>query len=169
MKVESMMRFKICILGDEGVGKTSLVRRFVHRTFSEIYSSTIGVRIDRKTLVEDGHEVELLVWDLAGGFDNERLLNHYLKGARGVLYVGDGTRMVTILVLTRYQRTVREQIGEVPGHILINKADLALEWTLARANVPGPFAATSALTGEGVDGAFADLTRRILQDAKQTR
>ena len=63
---------KICLLGDFGVGKTSLVQRFVEGRFDDKYLSTVGVKISRKTLKRSYGEMNMLVWDLAGsnGFES---------------------------------------------------------------------------------------------------
>ena len=64
-----MIKKKICMLGAFSVGKTSLVKQFVDSIFSEKYQTTIGVKIDKKTLVAKGFEVNLILWDLPGEDD----------------------------------------------------------------------------------------------------
>ncbi|HNO94753.1 MAG TPA: hypothetical protein PKJ84_11315, partial [Anaerolineales bacterium] len=63
---------KICLLGDFGVGKTSLVQRFVEGRFDDKYLSTMGVKISRKTLKRSYGKLNLLIWDVAGsnGFES---------------------------------------------------------------------------------------------------
>ena len=85
MSTKSKMKFKICLLGESGVGKTSLISRFVHSIFKDQYLTTIGVKIDKKSLEVDGHQVDLLVWDIAGGSDSKNNLSSYLKGSKGCL------------------------------------------------------------------------------------
>lgn len=91
-----MISRKICMLGAYAVGKTSLVRKFVHGVFSEKYLTTIGAKIDKKELVVDGTELTLVLWDLAGedGFEKVRL--SYLRGSSGYLLVVDGTREASL-------------------------------------------------------------------------
>jgi GTPase SAR1 family protein len=62
---------KICMLGSVGVGKTSLVRRFVESLFSDSYQATVGVKIDRKTLALSGVTLNLMLWDLQGEAENQ--------------------------------------------------------------------------------------------------
>ncbi len=61
-----MLKKKICMLGYFGVGKTSLVSRFVRSMFADRYQTTVGVKIDKKVLSVDGRDVTLMLWDLAG-------------------------------------------------------------------------------------------------------
>jgi len=75
-----MIRKKICLVGAPGVGKTSLVRRFVERRFEADYHSTIGVRIDRRSLDVDGNEVSLIIWDIHGEDESLSVRSSYLAG-----------------------------------------------------------------------------------------
>ena len=87
-----MIQKKICMIGASGVGKTSLIAKFVHSMFSDKYLTTVGVKIDKKTVSVDGAEVMLMIWDLAGDDDFQRLQISYLRGTSGYLLVADGTR-----------------------------------------------------------------------------
>ena len=77
-----MIRKKICMVGSFAVGKTSLVARYVHSLFSETYQTTIGVKVDKKTVDIGGDEVTLVLWDLAGEDDLMPIQLSYLRGAR---------------------------------------------------------------------------------------
>ena len=77
------------MLGGFAVGKTSLVRRFVHSIFSDKYHTTIGVIIHKKTVLIDGHEINLLLWDIGGEEEIFPIPASYLKGSAGYLL---GTR-----------------------------------------------------------------------------
>ena len=90
------LKKKICLIGAFAVGKTSLVRQYVYSLFSEKYLSTVGVKIDKKLLVMDGRELELIIWDLHGEDDFQSVRMSYLRGASGCIYVVDGTRRVTL-------------------------------------------------------------------------
>jgi len=91
-----MIQKKVCMIGTSGVGKTSLVVKFVHSIFSEKYLTTVGVKIDKKTVAVDGNEIMLMIWDLAGDDDYQRLQTSYLRGTSGYLLVADGTRLITL-------------------------------------------------------------------------
>lgn len=159
---------KVCMLGATAVGKTSLVRRYVESIFSEKYQATIGVKIDRK-LVELGETtVSLLLWDLQGEDDFQRVRLSYLRGASGLIYVADGTRPETLLTTRSLRAEAEETVGDVPSLLLLNKSDMAEAWALDDAyletNGPTglPVLRTSARSGERVDDAFLQLVHRML-------
>ena len=91
-----MIQKKICMLGGFGVGKTSLVSRFVTSIFSDTYLPTIGVKIDKKSIGVDAHEMTLMLWDIYGQDEFQTVRDSYLRGASGYLLVADGTRHATL-------------------------------------------------------------------------
>ena len=166
-----MIQKKVCLLGTSGVGKTSLVSRFVHSLFSEKYLTTVGVKIDKKTVPVDGTEVTLVIWDLAGDDDFQRLEASYLRGTSGYLLVADGTRRVTLDLTLELQKRVAATLGPTPFILTLNKADLAPQWEVDEARINALSAdhfnvvRTSAKDGTGVDEAFTQLARRMTQPA----
>src|SRR5919201_128256 len=116
-----MIQKKVCLLGTSGVGKTSLIARFVHSIFSEKYLTTLGVKIDKKTVQVDGTDVTLVIWDLAGDDDFQRLQTSYLRGTSGYLLVADGTRQITLDQAIEIQGRVAEATGPVPFLVALNK------------------------------------------------
>ena len=91
-----MIEKKICMLGSFAVGKTSLVTRFVTSIFSDRYLTTIGVKIDKKIVSLAGRDITLIVWDIHGDDEFQRIRTSYLRGASGYLLVVDGTRRDTL-------------------------------------------------------------------------
>ncbi|NER82072.1 MAG: GTP-binding protein, partial [Leptolyngbya sp. SIO1D8] len=93
---------KICLIGDFAVGKTSLIRRYVDRQFSDEYLSTVGVKISRKRLdlapVNNSPSVQLqlIIWDLEGRTKFEAIAPGYLQGASGAIVVGALDRQTTL-------------------------------------------------------------------------
>ena len=164
-----MVKKKICLLGSFGVGKTSLVARFVHSLFSDRYHTTVGVKIDKKTLSVDGEDVTLMIWDMAGEEDGAPVKLNQLKDASGYLLVIDGSRRKTLDVARSIQERVEGEIGHQPFLALINKVDLRQEWEVRDsewadlARDGWTLLETSAKTGERVEEAFAALTSRILK------
>jgi small GTP-binding protein len=162
------LSFKVCMLGPMAVGKTSLVSRMVHSIFTERYLNTVGVKIDRKSMVVDGQRVVLVLWDIAGEATLEELRTSYLRGCAGCLVVGDGTRPATIAPAIGLLQWVRDTIGDVPVVGVVNKTDVIDEFSLppdARRALDDAFGTvhlTSARTGDGVEAAFADVVRQIL-------
>lgn len=163
-----MLQKKICMLGAFGVGKTSLVRRYVQSIFSDSYLTTVGVKIEKKTLAVGHETLILLLWDIAGEDDVSPIRLSYLRGASGYLLVADGTRPETFEVARSIQSRVESEIGTVPFLLLLNKADLQESWdvsghALATLESAGwRMIRTSAKTGQGVEEAFQELAQRLL-------
>ena len=164
----SVVQRKVCMLGATSVGKTSLVRRFVESIFSDKYQATIGVKIDRKLVQVDDAQVSLLLWDLQGEDEFQRVRLSYLRGASGLIFVADGTRPDTLATTRAIRASAEETAGNVPSLLLLNKADLADAWALddafVEANGPSgiPVFRTSAKTGDNVEAAFESLVRRMI-------
>lgn len=159
---------KVCLLGDFAVGKTSLVRRFVHNLFEDKYLSTIGVKVSRKVIaVPKGSEVidlTMMLWDLAGSeeFDDVRL--SYLRGAAGAVAVCDLTRPETLTGLQEYAQTLRAVNPAAHLIIAANKSDLAAQPLLHEERIralaaqwAAPYYLTSAKSGENVEPLFRRL------------
>jgi len=159
-----MLKKKICLLGSFGVGKTSLVARFVHTLFSDKYHTTVGVKIDKKVLSVDGQEVTLMIWDMAGEDDKVPVKLNQVRDASGYLLVIDGTRRKTFEIAQSIQQRVENEIGKQPFLVLINKADLREQWEIPDLADRGwTILKTSAKTGECVEEAFLSLTSSILK------
>jgi small GTP-binding protein len=159
-----MIQKKICMLGATGVGKTSLVSRYVLSLFSDSYLTTIGVKVDKKQVAVDGQDVMLMLWDIYGEDEFQTVRTSYLKGASGYLLVADGTRPLTLDMARQLQAKASDVIGRAPFILVLNKADLSDQWHLVdRASWRLAVVRTSAKTGEGVEEAFAKLTKRMLE------
>ena len=159
---------KICMLGAFSVGKTSLVTRYVKSIFSDAYLTTVGVKIDKKTVHLANGPVNLILWDLAGEDDISALRISYLRGTAGYILVADGTRQATLDVALSLRGRVEADYGPLPHVLLLNKKDLTEQWAIDDAVIAGLrldgwwVRASSARTGEGVEDAFADLAVRVV-------
>lgn len=164
-----MIQKKICMVGAFATGKTSLVARFVKSIFSEIYQTTVGVKIDKKIVNLVDQEVTLILWDLHGEDEFQKIRMSYLRGSSGYFLVADGTRRTTLDKAVLLQNRVEEAIGSVPFILLLNKSDLKDEWdiedqTLNELSDRGwTVIKTSAKTGAGVEEAFLLLTQKIME------
>jgi hypothetical protein len=164
-----MLQKKICMIGDFAVGKTSLVSRFVRQAFSDKYLTTVGVKIDTKTInLPNEQEIKLILWDIAGNDALTTTTTSYLRGAAGYLLIVDGTRVPTWKTALNLQQSVAALIGEKPFIILLNKADLRQEWEITKAMVEEQKSQgrmiihTSAKSGMGVEEAFLQLATKML-------
>ena len=163
-----MLQKKICMLGSFAVGKTSLVRRFVESIYSDVYQTTVGVKIDKKNVQFEDKEISLVLWDIYGEDDYQKMRWTYLRGASGYLLVADGTRKATLEKAVGLEQKVREEAGVIPFVLVINKSDLIRDWELdpvLESQLTGQgwsILRSSAKTGEGVEESFALLTRKML-------
>jgi small GTP-binding protein len=164
---------KVCLLGDFGVGKTSLVRRFVHNRFDDEYISTIGVKVSRKTVMapsnNDVAELTMMLWDLAGSQEFTTVTASYLRGAAGAILVCDMTRDDTLHNLPRYVADLTNVCGPVKLVVAANKVDLLEQHQFSSeqaATVAAELGATCFLTsarvGDEVDVMFRHLGRLLL-------
>lgn len=163
------------ILGDAGVGKTSLVNQFVSNTFKADYRGTMGVQIIKKQVIMDENfSVRLLLWDIAGQDQYEKARSGYYEGASGALLVYDLTRFrsfdnIEEKWLTDFKNYVK---SDIPYILIGNKCDLKDDrvvnmedaTTLAKKINAIEFIETSARSGMNVESAFKKLVRKILRN-----
>ena len=169
------VKVKVCLVGDSGVGKSSLIRRYVLDMFDDAYVQTLGAKVTKKTVLlpvfnpRAPVEVVMTIWDVMGnaGF-RELLKESYFFGCQGILAVCDATQRVTLEDLDGWIDRAWDVAGDVPVHILVNKVDLegpSVEQDRVRAfseAYASPYMFTSAKRGDNVLKAFEDLARRIV-------
>jgi len=165
------MNYKIILAGDEGVGKTSLINRFVKGIFSDEYKATIGVNIYTKQLFIDNSEANLQIWDVAGQTSFRQFRQRFFSGARGAFIVLDLTVPKSLENLhTSWLEDIQNNAGDIPLILIGNKIDLRESVTVSHqdvknflnkhSNVEDHFI-TSALTGENVENAFHKMTSLV--------
>src|SRR5271157_533341 len=116
--------FKVLLLGDGGVGKTTLVQRYVTGAFIANTKITIGVDFATKSLLIDGAQVMLQVWDFGGEERFRFILPTYCNGAKGGIFVYDVTNLQSLLHAGEWLKIVRDQAGDIPVIMVGTKADL---------------------------------------------
>jgi len=170
--------FKITILGDAAVGKTSLINQFCEGQFQDDYKPTLGANIIRKDVDidgEDGHtKIRLIMWDLAGQEKYSVIRSMYFQGCEGALLVYDTTRYNTFdNIKSKWLRDFKKYIKKKGVYILIgNKVDLNDQRVvptekgkdLAEDIQASHFIETSAKIGENIEEAFLLLVRQILSN-----
>ncbi len=164
----TVLEKKICMMGAPGVGKTSLVRRFVDSVFSEKYLSTIGVKIDKKSVAVEDTTLNLMLWDLQGEERYQWVRLQYLRGASGYILVADGTRPDTLEIALGLQENAAGRAEQLPFILCLNKADLWGQWGITATQQEWlkekgwTVVQTSAKSGDSVEEAFLSLARQII-------
>lgn len=165
--------FKIILVGDQAVGKTSIVRQFTTGKFQQEYKSTIGVDFTVQTLQIDGKVVKLQIWDTTGQERFRSLTTGYYRNAHAALIVYDITSTESLLNCKRWMNDVNMYCGhDIPNILLGNKCDklsgrrvstsdgerFALQHSMMT------FIETSAKDGRHVDTAFYRLAQELSRD-----
>jgi len=174
-------KLKVCLVGDEGVGKTSLIRQFVLSEFDERYVRTVGVVVHKRIVLVpvDGttYTAYVTVWDILGRNDFAgRYGAAYFAGTAGVLAVCDLTRPDTLDGLGKWLDLVYSVAGEVPTIVLANKKDLERHVRVDEDDLLAfcelykvPFLEASARTGLNVERGFGRLAEFAMRQAVARR
>jgi len=178
MAEDDLMKVKVCFIGDAGVGKTSLIKRFVLDVFDDRYIATIGTKVTKKIVDVQGPDgqakVMMLVWDIMGqkGF-RELLREAYFFGAHGAIAVCDVTNKETVEELRYWIKALTDVAGDVPIVFAANKADLEndrvvkeQDLTEMAAKYKAKAFPTSAKTGQNVEAVFKALALGISEKMK---
>lgn len=168
-------QYKILLIGEPEVGKSSLVRRYVHHAFDERYLATLGTVISgrpERLVLEDGSpvQVNLTIWDVMGQEGSLDLLGQaYFHGARGALAVFDVTRRGTLEGLRKWIEAGLRAEPRMPLVVLGNKSDMETRRQVRDEEVRAfcdslhlPYYPTSAKTGLNVEAAFKLLCGEVL-------
>ncbi len=178
---QQRMKLKVCLVGEGAVGKTCLIRRFIHDQFDDKYISTLGAKVSKKeirlpTPKGDGDvEIDMTIWDIMGekGF-RELLKEAYFHGAQGILAVCDVTRKDTLFELPEWVNSVNKVAGAIPIALMANKIDLMDQWAVTKEEIrkiaesyKAPWLLTSAKTGENVEEGFRSLASSVISRTYQ--
>lgn len=160
-----MLKAKVMLLGDMGVGKTSVMYRLVFDRFEGDYRTTLGVEIlthDVSLHIDNGEGVRLIFWDTDGDFGTQIFDTVYALGAMAAIIVSDATRPQTITRMVELAAAFEARFPGRPFKALINKADL-LDPDQEVSGLAGlqHVCLVSAKTGSGIDLAIADLAGKL--------
>ena len=158
------------MLGAFAVGKTSLVQQYVHSLFSDKYHTTVGVKVDKKSVAVKGTPVDLILWDIYGEDEFQQVRTSYLRGASGCLLVVDGTRRYTLDTAHALVERTRKTVGNIPMVFVFNKTDLMDQWEIEMDHLKDTaqkgfvVIQTSAKEGTAVEEAFSSLAEMMLKE-----
>ena len=165
---------KTIITGEGGVGKTTLLHRYIEGRFEANTRLTIGVEFFLKELNIDNDSIFLQIWDFGGQERFRFLLDSYAMGAKGALLLFDLTRPLTLNSLEEWVKICRSDNPEIPILLVGSKADLEemitvnedlIEYLKKEFNF-FDYVRISSKTGENVNQVFEKIARKIVNHAK---
>ncbi|ELP90597.1 ehrab7g protein, putative [Entamoeba invadens IP1] len=165
----SAQMLKIILIGSSGVGKTSIIQRFVTNKFDPIYKSTIGCDFLAKTVNVDGRDYSLQIWDTAGHERFSSIVNSFYRGSDGAIVVFDVTSPPSFTDISGWIGEFEKGVNskEVPIVIAANKVDVdsrmvseetGRQWAVGRGYT---YVETSAATSNGVSDLFVEMVKAI--------
>ena len=171
------LAFKICVIGDAGVGKTTLVRRYLTDYFEREIGKSMGVDINVKKLDIEGKNVTLQIWDFLGDQSFRSFLPVYARGASGVIFMCDITKKESLMNrddwLNIFFKKPNESGKQMPIFIVGGKSDISNNRsisldevrTLTRELEIFDYIECSSKTGQNIDVIFEKLTYVMMQSA----
>nr|MDO8086872.1 Rab family GTPase [Candidatus Sigynarchaeum springense] len=175
MPAKHVYRYKIVVIGDPEVGKTSMILRFTENVFRKTYIMSIGVNVTTKIIEIGDLQVEFVVWDVAGQSKFDLARRAFYEGASGQLIVFDLTRPQTFDSVAKWHRDIKISLKKnIPGFVIGNKADLTSRIAVTKDDIDPCVASTgldyletSALTGKNVQAAFIKLALQLVAATKK--
>lgn len=175
----SYARYKMCIFGDGGVGKTTLINRYISGKYSEDFRMTIGVDFYTKNIEIQGIRVNLQIWDFAGEQQFKNLLPNYVIGASGGIFMFDISRFYSVMHLEEWisllNKAPDRREEKLPILLVGGKKDLALvgkrvieeKYASELGEKFGvfDFIECSSKTGENVDLIFHKIAVKMLESS----
>jgi small GTP-binding protein len=169
-------KFKICVVGDPTVGKTSLMLKYTEKKFNELYIPTVGVQVPIKQVPVKLRGIETLVdlniWDIAGHVKFQKIRKIFYEGAQAILVLFDSTNQKSFDSGVNYWIGDIRNVANPYGILIGNKIDLEKERVISedqgRSKAESflvDYMETSAKTGEGVEDVFKLLTEKLLKQA----
>ena len=166
--------FKLLTIGESGVGKTSILRRFVENEFSKTHLATIGIDYRTKVLHIYGKDIKLKIWDTAGQERYHNITSQIYKGADGIILVFDVNEEISFTKIKDWIEQIKSNVSqeEISLILLGNKCDIeeraiSKEQGQEMANSLNlKYYETSALNGTGINEAFEGLTKEIMKKKK---
>ncbi|MFO8020562.1 MAG: Rab family GTPase [Promethearchaeia archaeon] len=168
--------FKITIIGDGAVGKTSLIKKYTQGTFQKDYIRTLGAQFSKYEEDINGDNVKLFLWDIAGQSEFEFMRGTFFKGSKAAIIVFSHTDEESYMHISEWHDEFMKHCGDQPAVLFGNKIDLVDEEELNDERVQSivdkrdflGYYKTSAKTGEGVFKAFRSIIEKLYELYKET-
>ncbi|MCJ7651129.1 MAG: GTP-binding protein [Candidatus Lokiarchaeota archaeon] len=171
------IQYKLCVFGDGGVGKSTLVNRYLTGKFSDDFKMTIGVEFYVTELYIEKMKVKLQIWDFGGEERFRKLLPGYVMGSSGGIFMFDISRLSSLVHLTDWMEVLKKRLNDQDQYIPIlmvgGKSDLAemgkrsveRDYALEISKKPEIFdyVECSSKSGENVEKVFFTLVRKMLE------
>lgn len=167
--------FKVIMLGEASTGKTSLSDRYITGVFNPDIHLTVGVDFYIKTVIVNGLNIKLQIWDLGGEVRFRFLLPTYCLGSSGAIFIYDITRPQTLDHIADWISIVREKNGDIPIYLVGNKVDLDSQRRISiqfgqktqKMHKMFEFIEVSAKSGIKVEELFSDITSAMISRLKK--
>ena len=165
--------YKILLLGDTQVGKSSFLMRYIDNTFQESYLSTVGLDFKVKNVqLDDGNTYRVQIWDTAGQDRFHAITRNYFKNAHGIILIYDVTLIESFHNVKNWIKQIKEEVTDKVSIILAgNKIDMEEERKVSKeegekmaADYGLKFYECSAKTGENVEEAFKDIVTKTVEN-----
>ena len=174
-EVKEDYKLKVVVVGDSGVGKTNLIKRFVTNSFSANSKATVGVEFISKSYRINEQVFKIEIWDTAGQERYKSITAAYYKGAKGALIVYDTTSKVSFENIDKWMSEIKEKSSKDMKLMIIgNKIDLKDERQVQSneaaekaALLEAPIMETSALDATNVKEAFYDLLKEMYKEIRK--
>jgi len=165
--------FKITVVGEGRVGKTSLIQKFTNNSFNEDYLKTLGASFSLYENFIDNNAIKLIIWDIAGQDDFNFLRPSFFKNSRASIIVcsleDNDFGKESFDHIADWHKDVRHYCGDVPVLLFANKSDLVVPNKIDRAKLQTivdrekfiGYYVTSAKTGDGVQNSFNTIIRLL--------
>jgi len=169
---KDLKKFKVIILGDPTVGKTSTVLKFTDNVFMRAYVPTMGLNITQKRFRVQNESIELVLWDIGGQTKFEAIRKQFYESASAFILIYDVTKPISFAHISNWHQDIHKYFvnnPQIEGYLIGNKIDLIRERIVSQLDAKRlakalnvEYIETSALTGENIEICFNNLASQLI-------